>query len=235
MGIENSNGEETPDGNNEFGCTPCFCYNHSNECKASNDFVKDKITADFSDSKSSSKWTDLNGDPVAHQDIMGKIESNHGFSLPEQFTGSQRKSYNQKLSFDLGLKDDLFSVDGARVIMKGRDESGNPVTLTKDLEIPGVVPQTYEVTLHEKYMTQEHGNTNSRDFITVLDNIESLDIQVGPATLDNVQLETARLRDYDERGGELANWIEVCQEPKYTGQCIIFSIITDRLTLRIAH
>ena len=74
MGIENSNGEETPDGKNEFGCTPCFCYNHSNECKASNDFLKDTLTADFSDSKSSQRWTDLNGDPVTHQERVSNMQ-----------------------------------------------------------------------------------------------------------------------------------------------------------------
>ena len=42
-------------------------------------------------------------------------------------------------------------------------------------------------------------------------------IEVGPSTLDNVKLETAVLRDFDnDDGDEMANWVEVCQENKYT-------------------
>ena len=54
MGVENSNGQaQQPDPENEFGCTPCFCFNHSNQCSASKDFVKTTISADFSEPKDS--------------------------------------------------------------------------------------------------------------------------------------------------------------------------------------
>ena len=58
---------------------------------------------------------------------MGKIKSENGFKAPVEFTGSQRPSYNQKISFDLALESDIYAVDGAKFVIEGTDEYGNPI------------------------------------------------------------------------------------------------------------
>lgn len=155
---------------------------------------------------------------------MGTITSEAGFSASPEFTGSQRPSYNQKITFDLTLQSEIDAVDGGRFILEGTDEFGDKVKIFQDLHpAPSVETQTYNIRLHEKYLKPEHGpDITSNNFITLLDNLESVKIQVGPSTLDNVKLETAELRNFGEKSSqnEVANWIEVCQENKYEGNSL---------------
>ena len=42
------------DENNDFGCTPCFCYGHTSDCELSGGYVKSYISSDFS--RNDEKW-----------------------------------------------------------------------------------------------------------------------------------------------------------------------------------
>jgi len=103
---------------------------------------------------------------------MGKIQSENGFSASPDFTGSQRPSYNQKLNFDLALENDIDAVDGARFVLEGTNEFGENVKVSTELSpTPSTENTRYEIRLHEQYVKPEYGEISSKDFITVLDNI----------------------------------------------------------------
>ena len=51
------------DAENEFGCTPCFCYGHTGECFDSGGYVKSYINSDFS--RNDEKWQGYEDGQVA--------------------------------------------------------------------------------------------------------------------------------------------------------------------------
>jgi laminin gamma 1 len=55
------------DVDNEFGCTPCFCYGHTSECGLSGGFTQADIRSDFS--RSVEGWTT--------DDVLGALTYGH--------------------------------------------------------------------------------------------------------------------------------------------------------------
>ena len=123
MGLTGPSEIEQPLSDNEFGCTPCFCYEHSNLCHSSQDFVKHKIESTFGENDQD--WATIGGQSVTYDDLQGRIASDDGFVAPGSYNGKLRFSYNQKLNFDLTLKDELGAVDDARVNVHGLDKQGH--------------------------------------------------------------------------------------------------------------
>ena len=154
---------------------------------------------------------------------MGNIASDNGFSTSADFTGSQRKSYNQKVTFDLALENELDSINSGRFIIQGQNEMRESIRLSAEIELEQTSDsREYSIRLHENYVKPQYGDISAKEFITILDNVESMTIDVPPASLDNVKLETAELRYPNERRHDdvMANWIEECQEHRYEGRSL---------------
>lgn len=115
------------DENNEFGCTPCFCYGHSSVCKSAVGYSRVQIHSFFD--RSSEKWTAVDDQkrPVAlnYNGLVQNIEvsapdrSAIYFVAPDRFLGDQRASYNRDLRFVLQIAENGASPSTADVILEG--------------------------------------------------------------------------------------------------------------------
>ena len=220
MGVISDGEIERPDPNNEFGCTPCFCYEHSNICHASDDFVKAQVASTFGES--SEDWKTIGGSGVEYDSLQGRISSDDGFVAPDVYQGEHRFSYNQKIRFDLTLKDEIGAVDNADISIKGLDKTGKPVKVSAIISPhPSTKTQTYSIPLHQTYFKPEVGFLDSNQFMEILSDLMQIHVQSGPAILDNFVLESARPRNYDgDEATEKANWVETCEEPRYEGRSL---------------
>lgn len=96
---------------NEFGCTPCFCYGHSSECSHAPGYSKYQIESTFA--KNNERWKALDergkAVPVQFNAMTNSIGvSATGpefvyFSASERYLGDQRASYNQILKFSFRI------------------------------------------------------------------------------------------------------------------------------------
>ena len=218
MGTHDSNDIERPREDNEFGCTPCFCYEHSNVCHASDNYVKTSIKSTFGESAEG--WgTVTGGSGVDYDPVTGRISSNSGFDAPEVYQGPNRFSYNQKLSFDLALKEVIDAVDGGHVSIKGINKYNDVVKVTAPIDLKQTTEkQHFSLPIHEKQFLPESGPAlEPREFIELLNAITEIQIHAGPSYLDNVNMETAEPAFESENpNAETATWVESCVEPRYT-------------------
>lgn len=111
---------------NEFGCTPCFCYGHSAVCRSAAGYSKLVIESMFV--RGNERWSAMvvgNQIPV-HYDAMTQTISvaalgrdNVYFLAPDRFLRDQRASYNQYLSFSLRIGETGPAVTARDVILEG--------------------------------------------------------------------------------------------------------------------
>lgn len=218
---------------NEFGCTPCFCYGHTAQCQLAPGYTKSMISSDFS--RGSDNWgSEESGLPSLAQATFSpfkklislqSVSQPAYFVAPERYRGDQRSSYNGDLKFSLKLgpddagprptvEDIIIEGGGAMPtrISLPITEQNNPLPM-RDL-------QEYKFKLHEN---PEFGWTPSlrpKDFMAVLSNISSIKIRGsfvpgGIGFIDEVQLDSAQYGG----SGKPATWIERCECPQgYTGQ-----------------
>ena len=216
MGVTDVGDIERPRQDNEFGCTPCFCYEHSNVCHASENYVKAGIKSTFGEGDEG--WGTVGGGGVDYDPLSGRISSDNGFDAPERYQGPNRFSYNQKISFDLALKEDIDAVDGGHVSIKGINKFSDVVKVTAPLDLKQTTDkQSFSLPLHEKHFLPENNKPlDAKEFIELLNAVTEIQIVAGPSHLDNVNLETAELAYNSENpDAEPATWIESCIEPKY--------------------
>lgn len=96
---------------NEFGCTPCFCYGHSSECSHASGYSRYQIESTFAKNNERWKAADEHGRnvPIQFNAMTNSIGvSAPGnefvyFLAPDRYTGDQRASYNQVLKFTLRI------------------------------------------------------------------------------------------------------------------------------------
>jgi len=218
---------------NEFGCTPCFCYGHTAQCQLAGGYTRSMISSDFS--RGIDNWgTEEPGQPgvalAAFSPFkkfisLQSIAAPAYFVAPVRYRGDQRNSYNGELKFvlklgpeDIGprpsVEDIIIEGGGATPIRISLPitEQNNPLP-TKDF-------QEYKFKLHEN---SEFGWTPSlrpMDFMAVLSNISSIKIRGsfvpgGHGFIDEVQLDSAEYGG----NGKPATWVERCDCPQgYTGQ-----------------
>ncbi|KAH0534833.1 laminin subunit gamma-1 [Cotesia glomerata] len=213
---------------NEFGCTPCFCYGHSSICRPANGYSKVVIESMFV--RGNERWSaNVVGNNISlHYDAVTQTISvaapdrdNVYFVAPDRFLGDQRASYNQYLYFNLRIGETDPTPTARDIILEG----GNGEQITQPIfgqnnRLPTVTPQGYKFKLHEHANYGWQPRLSARAFMSILSNLTSIKIRgtythQGRGFLDDVGLETA------QRGaaGEPADWVEHCQCPHgYVGQ-----------------
>ncbi|XP_015116033.1 laminin subunit gamma-1 [Diachasma alloeum] len=213
---------------NEFGCTPCFCFGHSAICRPANGYSKTVIESMFV--RGNERWSanvvgstlPLHYDAVTQTvQVSAPDRDNVYFVAPDRFLGDQRASYNQDLYFTLRIGETDPSPTARDVVLEG----GNGEQITQPIfgqqnRLPSITPQTYKFRLHEHPNYGWQPRLSARDFMSILSNLTSIKIRgtythQGRGFLDDVRLETA-LRG---AAGQSADWVEHCQCPHgYVGQ-----------------
>lgn len=212
---------------NEFGCVPCFCYGHSNECHSAPGFYKKSIQSAFDENDENWIALDLRGRevPVLYDadlqiiEVRGQGGEFIYFVAPECYLGNQRSSYNHYLTFTLRIGAENVRISAHDVILEGAGlrvsvpitEQGNP--------IPSHKVQKYRFRLHENPTFGWTPQVNTFDFMKILSNLTAVKIKgtysrEGIGYLDDVVLESA----HNVPGNDPATWIEQCACPEgYTG------------------
>ena len=218
---------------NDFGCTPCFCYGHTAQCQMATGYTKARIASDFSRGPDGWQTEEIGqpGSALAQFDSFKKlitlqsVAQNSYFLAPLRFIGDQRASYNTELKFSLkiGPQDIGPRPSAEDLIIEGGGDIPQRISLpitAQNNPIPTKDMQEYSFKLHEN---TEFGWTPSlrpKNFIAVLSNITSIKIRGsyvvgGSGGIDEFILETA------EKGGDgkAATWVERCSCPHgYRGQ-----------------
>ena len=98
------------DMDNDFGCTPCFCFGHTSNCDAAPNYFQSMITSDFNRGPDDWKTVEQGVPEIAAQPaafekaITLQSDQETGYFLaPAKFLGDQRSSHNQHLTFSLRL------------------------------------------------------------------------------------------------------------------------------------
>ncbi|XP_014601707.1 PREDICTED: laminin subunit gamma-1 isoform X1 [Polistes canadensis] len=213
---------------NEFGCTPCFCYGHSSICMPAAGYSKVVIESMFV--RGNERWSaTVAGNPIpVHYDPLTQTiyataldRDNVYFIAPDRFLGDQRASYNQDLSFSLRIGEAGPAPTAHDVILEG----GNGEQITQPIfgqknRMPTVTAQEYRFRLHEHSEYGWQPRLSAKAFMSILSNLTAIKIRgtythQGRGFLDDVKLETA-LRG---AAGESADWVEHCNCPHgYVGQ-----------------
>ncbi|XP_063925380.1 laminin subunit gamma-1 isoform X2 [Zophobas morio] len=214
---------------NEFGCTPCFCYGHASECMPARGYSKLQTESVFS--KNSERWraedeyrrsVDVEHVPLSHSiGVTAPGEEAVYFLAPERYLGDQRASYNHLLQFRLRIGDyDRPIPTATDIILEGGGVSVTNTIFAQQNKIPSNVIQDYSFRLHEHPNYGWQPRLSARAFMSILTNLTSIKVRAtysprGVGFLDDVKLETAgRLV-----AGTPALWVEQCScPPAYVGQ-----------------
>ncbi|KAF2367040.1 Laminin IV [Trinorchestia longiramus] len=213
---------------NEFGCTPCFCYGHSSICQSAGRYSKGVIESGFR--RGSERWLaeEWGGRELApHYEGASRILSVSArgpdkiyFLAPNRFLGDQRFSYNQHLKFQLRIAGTQSQATTEDIVLEGAGLVISAPIFAQNNPLPIDQLQEYSFRLHEDQKFGWSPRLSSRDFIALLSNLTALKIRAtysyeGRGYLDDVRLETAR----PGRFGLPANWVEMCTCPQgYVGQ-----------------
>lgn len=215
------------DKDNQFGCTPCFCYGHSSVCGPASGYSKVSIESMFA--RNGERWTAHTKlqKPVAIQyDSLTQVISVTSpdkeavyFLAPERFLGEQRAAYNQELEFKLRVNEGgVASIND--IILEGNGLQIYQAIFGQGNQQPSTVNNVYKFRLHEDPDFGWEPRKTAREFMSILSNLTAIKIRGtytknGIGFLDDVKLGTAR------RGaaGQPAGWIEMCTCPTgYVGQ-----------------
>uniref|UniRef100_A0A6A7FTH6 Laminin subunit gamma-1-like isoform X1 n=3 Tax=Hirondellea gigas TaxID=1518452 RepID=A0A6A7FTH6_9CRUS len=216
------------DDENEFGCTPCFCYGHSSICSSAGRYTKGSIESGFVRGVERWKAEEWSGraQPVSYNAAARILEVVHRgpdkiyFLAPDRFLGDQRASYNQELKFVLRIGGAQSQASTEDIVIEGSGLTVSAPIFAQNNPLPNDQSQGYSFRLHEDQKFGWSPRLSSRDFIALLSNLTSLKIRGtyfydGKGYLDDVRLETARRGVF----GVSASWVEMCTCPEgYVGQ-----------------
>ncbi|CAB3399341.1 unnamed protein product [Caenorhabditis bovis] len=215
---------------NQFGCTPCFCYGHSSICSTSDGYFAMNVSSTFDQDKQ--KWTasgrlGLQDTQWAETDKAVAVSNNDNspvyFVAPEQFTGDQRSSYNQDLVFDLKVAKHVTNQDVRDIVIMGAGREISTSITSQNNPFPTTEKQTYRFRIHADPYYGWYPRVNELDFIGILSNITAIKIRgtysykdIG--YLSNVHLGSAGVAP-SSTNPKAATWIEHCEcLPGFVGQ-----------------
>ncbi|XP_037079279.1 laminin subunit gamma-1-like [Pollicipes pollicipes] len=213
---------------NQFGCTPCFCYGHSSICDAATGYSEVVSQTEFVRSDEGWMASTYYGDPVAHaykplvQQIAVSAPGREAvyFSAPDRFLGDQRSSYNQDMLFTLRIGEYGPEASVRDVVLQGAGMEISQPIFGQENALPDQKSQEYTFRLHEDSQFGWSPRLRARDFISLLSNITAIKIRgtytsEGIGFLEDFSMVSAR------RGvrGREATWVETCTcPPGYVGQ-----------------
>ncbi|XP_028177669.1 laminin subunit gamma-1 isoform X2 [Ostrinia furnacalis] len=215
--------------NNEFGCTPCFCFGHSSQCSSAPKYQAHELSAHFI--RDSERWGaeddqrrpaplmfNANTQNIAVQSNGPEIIY---FLASHQFLGDQRPSYNHDLKFTLRLGEARGYPSAQDIILEGARSSISMNIYGQNNPEPSDQSQEYSFRLHEDPRYGWTPTLSNFEFMSILQNLTAIKIRGnynkgGTGYLMNFKLDTAKVGR--ERGFAPANWVEKCSCPKaYVG------------------
>ncbi|PIC18996.1 hypothetical protein B9Z55_024693 [Caenorhabditis nigoni] len=216
---------------NQFGCTPCFCFGHSSICSTADGYFAVNVSSVFEKEKENWKGQNRIGlqDAIfAELDKAVAVSDTDNspvyFVAPQQFTGDQRSSYNQDLVFTLRVTNHVTNQDVKDIIIVGADRQELSTSITaQGNPFPSNEGKTYRFRIHADPYFGWYPRINELDFIGILSNITAIKIRgtysykdIG--YLSNVHLGSAGLAP-SESNPKQATWIEHCEcLPGFVGQ-----------------
>ncbi|XP_049885206.1 laminin subunit gamma-1 [Pectinophora gossypiella] len=214
---------------NEFGCTPCFCFGHSSQCSSAPKYQAHELSAHFI--RDAEKWGaeddqrrlanlqfNANTQNIAVQSRGSEIVY---FLASSQFLGDQRPSYNHDLKFTLRLGENRGYPSSQDIILEGARTSIAMNIYGQNNPEPSDQPQEYSFRLHEDPRYGWTPTLSNFEFMSILQNLTAIKIRGtynkgGTGYLNSFRLETAKIGR--EKGSAPANWVEKCSCPKaYVG------------------
>jgi len=220
------------DFNNEFGCTPCFCYGHTSRCLNFPGWVESKIISDFSrgpDAWGSDEYglahvNQTSFDPFNKMIRIQSVQNTAYFTAPERYIGDQKASYNKDITFSLktGPDEPSSRPSNEDIVIEGGGDIPTKLTLqitSQGNPLPGREAQVYKFRLHENPEFGWRPSLRAKDFIAVLSNIKSIKIRgtympQGMGFLDEVVMGSAEI-GIDGKPSTV-EWCEC--PPAYKGQ-----------------
>ncbi|KPJ00552.1 Laminin subunit gamma-1 [Papilio xuthus] len=214
---------------NEFGCTPCFCFGHSSQCSSAPKYQAYEITAHFI--RDAEKWgaEDDQRKPAPlqfnanTQNIAVKSKGSEiiYFVTSNLFLGDQRPSYNHDLKFSLRLGESRGYPSSQDIILEGSRASVSMNIYGQNNPEPTDQIQEYTFRLHEDPRYGWTPTLSNFEFMSILQNLTAIKIRGtynkgGEGYMMSFKLDTANIGR--EKGSAPANWVEKCSCPKaYVG------------------
>ncbi|KAI1706360.1 laminin EGF domain-containing protein [Ditylenchus destructor] len=213
---------------NQFGCTPCFCYGHSSVCSTSEGYYSVNLTSNFLEDVE--RWT--GGSDIRPEDVqwaqidraaaISQIDDNPVyFYAPSKYTGDQRLAYNQDIVFTLRVQQNNPAPSKKDVVIVGANglELSLPI-FAQGNPIPSTNEQTYKFHIHANSQLQWNPTLREIDFIGILSNVSAIKVRgtysrgdVG--FLSNFRWGTASLNPAEDGGDSdqttVAEWVETCK------------------------
>ncbi|NXX75046.1 LAMC2 protein, partial [Urocolius indicus] len=215
------------DPRNPAGCSPCFCYGHSDVCASADNYSTYNITSTFQrgdegwrgvhESGSSAKlqWSPRHEDAY----VAAMTSEPIYFMAPAKFLGNQQLSYGQTLSFDYRLDRGGRQPSPHDVVLEGDGLRVTAPFLPQGNVLPCGVSQTYTFRLDEHLSSKWSPRLNHFEYRRLLGNLTALWIRAtfgeySTGYIDNVTLVSAQ-----PVAGVPAPWVEHCECPVgYQGQ-----------------
>ncbi|RXG52055.1 Laminin subunit gamma-1 [Armadillidium vulgare] len=202
------------DEENEFGCTPCFCY-----ATIESRFVRGEER--WQAWELTGKDVDLLFNPAVKSiGVEAEGRDTVYFRAPNRFLGNQRSSYNHDLTFSLRIGELGPQSGSMDIILEGAGLTVSTTIFAQGNSLPSTQTQEYRFRLHEDGKFGWSPRLSSRNFMALLSNLTAVKIRGtytydGKGFLDNVKLDTTRLGQF----GDPATWVETCTCPEgYVGQ-----------------
>ncbi|KAI1236588.1 hypothetical protein IHE44_0014841 [Lamprotornis superbus] len=139
------------DARNPAGCSPCFCYGHSDTCTSADNHSVHNITSTFQQGTEGWRGVHESGSPAQlqwsprHQDafIAARRSEPIYFVAPAKFLGNQQLSYGQVLSFDYRLDRGGLQPSLHDVVLEGHGLRVTAPFLPQGKVLPCGISQTY--------------------------------------------------------------------------------------------